>query len=231
MSSVLGFLCVLSAFTATGFSLSCKVCMGPDASSCYGSSETCPPENACGAVRTVTKTNGNQVNEQFSISCTPVKQCSTPGSISLPYGKILRGTSCCYTSHCVPPTPLLPADDQEANGLYCGTCMTTTSNYCTAEERMACMGKEDMCLLQTSVSTGAAPSQEAFRGCSTKTYCDLLKQSVKSETRSIELTHTCTPGENQTLTDPGNSSPSNYGHYLLGPLISGLVCLNLWSIL
>ncbi|CAI9611974.1 unnamed protein product [Staurois parvus] len=104
MSSLLGFLCVLSAFTATGYSLSCKLCVGSDSSSCIGTLETCPPDHACGAVRTVTKINENEVDLYF-ISCVPLKECNSPGSISVPKGKIRRGTSCCHTSNCIPPAP------------------------------------------------------------------------------------------------------------------------------
>ncbi|XP_072282014.1 phospholipase A2 inhibitor and Ly6/PLAUR domain-containing protein-like isoform X2 [Pyxicephalus adspersus] len=205
--------------------------MGPDASTCVGTSQTCPSDHACGAVRTVTQLGENKV-DIYVISCVPVKECNSPGSISVPNGKIRRGISCCYTSNCTPPEPRLPADVKEANGLVCGTCLTESSTFCSAEEVMECTGKEDMCLFQTSVTTGIISTQEALRGCSTKTYCDLGEQSVKSAQMSIELTYSCTPGENQTKIAPtelDNVGNSHNGHSPSTTLICFFLLLLLCS--
>ncbi|XP_018417674.1 PREDICTED: phospholipase A2 inhibitor 25 kDa subunit-like [Nanorana parkeri] len=231
MRSILELLCVLSAFTATGYSLTCKLCVGQGSSSCIGTSETCPPDHGCGAVHTVTKIDEKEMNI-YLISCVPVKKCNTPGSISITNGKIRRGTSCCHTSNCIPPAPKLPADDKQANGLFCGTCVTEASDNCSAEEMMECTGKEDMCLFQTSVTTGDISVQEALRGCSTKSYCDLSKQSVKSTLMNVETTYSCTPGQNRTVTappDPENEGNSNGGRYPSVTLITMLLLFLLCS--
>ncbi|XP_077312646.1 phospholipase A2 inhibitor NAI-like [Lithobates pipiens] len=225
MSSLLGYLCVLSAFTATGYSLTCKLCLGQDSSSCVGTTETCSPDHACGAVRTVTKINENEMDLYF-ISCVALKECNSPGSISVPNGKIRRGTSCCYTSNCIPPAPQLPADDKEANGLFCGTCVTESSTDCSPEGIMECTGKEDMCLFQTTLTTGLLNTKEALRGCSTKSYCNLAKQSVKSDQMNVELTYSCTPGGNHTTitpTDQDNAGNSHIAHSPSATLISILL--------
>lgn len=221
----MGFLCVLSAFTATGYSLTCKQCLGQDPSSCVGTTETCPADHACGAVRSVTKINESEMDLYF-ISCVALKECNSPGSISAPGRKIRRGTSCCYTSNCVPPAPQLPADDKEANGLFCGTCLTETSTDCSPDGIMECTGKEDMCLFQTTLTTGLLNSQEALRGCSTKSYCNLAKQSVKSVQMNVELTYSCTLGGNLTAiapTDQDNAGNSHSGHHPSATLISILL--------
>ncbi|KAM5132649.1 uncharacterized protein ACMZJ9_019422 [Mantella aurantiaca] len=227
MRSFLGLLGVLSAFTATGYSLTCRLCRGQDSSSCAGTIQTCPPDHACGAVHTETKINENAA-DVYSISCLPVKECNSPGSISILNGKIRRGSSCCYTSNCIPPAPQLPADDKETNGLFCATCVTKTSSYCDAETIMKCTGKEDMCLSQASITTGIISTQEALQGCSTKSYCDLVMQPVKGNQVNTDVTYSCTPGKTHPVVAPtksDNAGNSHSGHPPSGTLISVLLFL------
>ncbi|KAE8594363.1 hypothetical protein XENTR_v10019605 [Xenopus tropicalis] len=190
----LGILSVLSALAATGYSLSCQTCMSAGSTPCQGESLPCPADNACAATYALTTANGVTVSQVYTLSCAPRSQCDKPGSISIPDGKIKRGTSCCYTDNCTPPTPTLPAVNNQVNGLVCRTCASADSAWCYTSDTMQCTGDEKMCLLQTTEIKGSVSSKVAVRGCATKSICDLGGTSVSSPEFSMDVKFSCTSG-------------------------------------
>ncbi|XP_031762432.1 phospholipase A2 inhibitor and Ly6/PLAUR domain-containing protein-like [Xenopus tropicalis] len=197
MRSLLGTLCALSVFAATGYSLSCQTCMSAGSTPCQGQSLPCPPDSACVATYTLTTTNGVTVSEAYTLSCAPLGRCDKPGSFSFPKSKLKMGTSCCYTDNCSPPTPTLPADNNQVNGLVCPTCASADSAWCYTSDTMQCTGDENMCLLQTTEIK--VSSKVAVRGCATKSICDLGSTSVSYPGYSMDVKFSCTSGSFGTL--------------------------------
>ncbi|XP_031761701.1 phospholipase A2 inhibitor 25 kDa subunit isoform X1 [Xenopus tropicalis] len=194
MKLPLGILSILSALAATGYSLSCQTCIGVGSTPCQGQSMSCPADNACAATYTLTTAHGVTVSQVYTLSCAPRSQCDKPGSISIPDGKIKRGISCCYTDDCTPPTPTLPVDAFQPNGLVCRTCTSADSTWCYTDDTMRCTGEENRCLLQTTTLTGSVSSKVAVRGCATKSICDLGGTSVSSPEFSMDVKFSCTSG-------------------------------------
>ncbi|XP_040182760.1 phospholipase A2 inhibitor and Ly6/PLAUR domain-containing protein-like [Rana temporaria] len=177
-SAMLSLLCVLSALTASGHALSCKVCMASFSTWCDGASVVCPAGQVCVSAYTLTTVDGSKVSEEFSRACGPTSQCNTPGSVAIPRGKIKRNTSCCFTENCFPPTPSLPEDNSELNGVTCSTCISPDSDWCHTEETMRCTGNENMCVLESSHQYEPLEQLTAIRGCATQSICDIGTQEV-----------------------------------------------------
>ncbi|XP_075047321.1 phospholipase A2 inhibitor NAI-like [Mixophyes fleayi] len=194
MGSLLGYLCVLSALTATGLSLTCKVCRGNDFDSCSGTNMTCPPDNVCGGSRALTTAHKLKLADVFTIGCVPKHQCNTLGSISTAYRNIKMGTSCCETDYCTPPSPTLPDDDFKPNGLTCQTCVSANSDWCYTDDTFQCIGNENMCILQSTNSYGSSKLSTALRGCATKSICDFGNQSSTSGGVNTKVSISCTSG-------------------------------------
>ncbi|CAI9611972.1 unnamed protein product [Staurois parvus] len=176
---MLSLLCVLSALTATGHALTCKVCMVSYSTYCNGdTSMVCPKGQVCVSAYTLTTMGHSKVSEEFSRGCAPKDQCNTPGSISIPGGKIKRNTSCCFTDNCYPPTPTLPEDNFEPNGVTCATCASSYSDWCYNDKTMRCTGDENMCILESSHQYEPIDQMLALRGCATRSICDIGTQEI-----------------------------------------------------
>ncbi|XP_075047322.1 phospholipase A2 inhibitor NAI-like [Mixophyes fleayi] len=193
MGSLLGFLCVLSALSATGFSLTCKHCFGTT-TSCSGTTMTCPADYACGGSRTKTTSSGITISESYEITCVRKDECNTEGIISTPISRIKQGTSCCFTDNCTPPLPSLPQDNDRPNGLTCRTCMTGESDWCYTEDTMQCTGEENMCILMRANIYGSTKISTATRGCSTKSICSLGSKTTTHGGMNIKASVSCTSG-------------------------------------
>ncbi|XP_063798370.1 phospholipase A2 inhibitor NAI-like [Pseudophryne corroboree] len=150
LKSLLLFLCILSALLEAGYALSCNMCINMNDPYCQGSSMDCPADNVCASSYTVTYIYESAVSKVFSRACAPKSQCNISGSASVPNGKIKIRINCCETDNCIPPTPTLPEDNVQRNGLTCETCGSDSSNYCDSDETMQCTGNERRCLLQTT---------------------------------------------------------------------------------
>ncbi|XP_075462388.1 phospholipase A2 inhibitor NAI-like [Ascaphus truei] len=194
MSSLLTFTWVISALIATGYSLSCKVCLSTDHTSCTGDSTICSAGKVCMSSYTVTTAPDHEVNTIFVRSCELQRECGMSGSINIPDGKIKMGTTCCTSDNCTPPIPTLPADNDVMNGVTCRTCASADSNWCYTSDTMECTGNEKMCLLQTTEMSGSISHISALRGCATKSVCDIGDQHVSGDGITIKLTHTCSSG-------------------------------------
>ncbi|XP_075047324.1 phospholipase A2 inhibitor NAI-like isoform X2 [Mixophyes fleayi] len=177
MGSLIGFLCVLSALTATGFSLTCNLCLISKYTSCPEKIMECLPDTACGVSHTTTETHGMIYSETLDLSCVHKNQCNTQGSITTNYGKIKRSTSCCHTDNCIAPMPTMPADNLQPNGLICPTCQSD-SIWCYTAETMLCTGDENMCYFQTTELYEPERISSAFRGCASESICSLKTQGT-----------------------------------------------------
>ncbi|XP_075046787.1 phospholipase A2 inhibitor NAI-like [Mixophyes fleayi] len=194
LESLLAFLCILSVLSATGYSLSCKVCMDMFSTFCDGPSMVCPADNACASSYTVTTAYGSALSRVFSMSCAPRHQCNMLGSVGVPNGKIKMSITCCYKDDCTPPMPTLPADNSQKNGLTCPTCTSADSTWCYTGDTMQCAGSENMCLLQTTENIAPIKQSVAVRGCATESICSLGTQRVEFGKLKSILTFSCNDG-------------------------------------
>ncbi|XP_075046788.1 phospholipase A2 inhibitor NAI-like [Mixophyes fleayi] len=187
----LGFLCILSALSATGYSLSCKVCTDMNFFSCDGPSEDCPADSACGSSITMRTEYVSAVNHEFTRSCVPKQQCDNSVSFMIPNGVMRKSTSCCFTDDCTPPLPAFLADGYQPNGVTCPTCMSATSTWCNSEDTMQCAGSENMCLLQTTRTYAPVRQSLAVRGCATESMCSLGTQYLNIGNLKSKLKFKC----------------------------------------
>ncbi|XP_063798357.1 urokinase plasminogen activator surface receptor-like [Pseudophryne corroboree] len=162
---------ILSALVATSVSLSCLQCQVHGDQTCTGTPQMCPPEaEVCVSTVKSNLTDGAE-RKTFRRYCGDRNLCSLTGSYSVPTGKIKLSSSCCYTSGCAPPTPLLPADKTEKNKVSCKGCPTKEGKPCPSDVTMECTGDEDKCISVTFVS---GHSETSVAGCSTPALCDRM---------------------------------------------------------
>ncbi|KAM3922410.1 phospholipase A2 inhibitor and Ly6/PLAUR domain-containing protein-like [Leptodactylus fuscus] len=192
MISVFGILTFLSALTATSYALSCTECLSAS-STCSGISVPCPTGYVCGSAYTETNTAGVKT-EVLVRQCVPSKECNFKGSMGIPIGHIRMVTSCCYTDGCTPNLPASSPTSSNPNGLVCRSCISADSNWCYTSDTMQCTGDENMCLLQTTKTSGPISSSTAIRGCATKSICDLGSKSETVGGLSSSVKFICTSG-------------------------------------
>ncbi|XP_063800043.1 phospholipase A2 inhibitor gamma subunit B-like [Pseudophryne corroboree] len=195
MMKSLGFLAVLSALAATGYSITCKSCW-QFATACTSPTVSCPAGNVCVSSYSVVQTVTSSTPQiQYSISCGLRDHCNITGSMTFIYGTVRTGTSCCDTDDCTPPTPILPALSSQKNGLTCRTCYSDKSDYCYNGDTLQCNGEETKCGLMSRKLTGTINLNEAIRGCSTKSFCDVLgPQSASISGLNVDAKMYCSDG-------------------------------------
>ncbi|XP_040183168.1 phospholipase A2 inhibitor subunit gamma B-like [Rana temporaria] len=190
--ALIAVLCVLSALTATGYSFSCQLCVASDQTTCSGVNILCPTNYVCGTKlsnMTISGTSTLTVNRL----CSPPDQCNKSGSVTIPGGTVLVGMSCCYTSECNPPMPILSSmTDNSTNGITCRSCLTVNSNECYNSNTIRCTGSETKCLLQNTKITGTQPVTVAMRGCATEDICSFGSQSFNSSSFTSTYNYICT---------------------------------------
>ncbi|XP_075462394.1 uncharacterized protein LOC142497880 [Ascaphus truei] len=192
-------MCLLQTTKKTGYSLSCRECVGMAGTSCTGSSITCPAGNVCISSYTVTNIGGIEAIN-LARGCESQSQCGMSGSISTALSTIKTSTSCCTTDNCTPPIPTLPADNNVKNGLTCRTCVSADSNWCYTPDTMQCTGDEKMCFLQSTKISGSSSLTTAVRGCATQSICNMGSQSSSSGGTTVDVKTSCTNGRSSSLT-------------------------------
>ncbi|KAM4015094.1 phospholipase A2 inhibitor and Ly6/PLAUR domain-containing protein-like [Anomaloglossus baeobatrachus] len=192
MSSLIGLLSLLLTIAATSYALSCTECMSPS-STCSGNSGTCPSGQVCGTAYLET-TKGGKKTEFVMRSCTPSSECNIKGSTSTAEAQLRMVTSCCNTDNCSPSSLELPAKGTNLNGLVCRSCVSDDSTWCYTPDTVQCTGDENMCLLQSTKMSGSASKSAAYRGCATKSICDLGSTSKTIGSLLIEEKTICTSG-------------------------------------
>ncbi|XP_066428756.1 phospholipase A2 inhibitor and Ly6/PLAUR domain-containing protein-like [Eleutherodactylus coqui] len=190
MTSLFGFLCLVSALTATSCALSCTKCMSTS-STCSGISITCPSGSVCGSTYTQSFVEG-VTSELLIRGCVPSSECNLSGTMSIMNGQFGTVSSCCSSDDCTPTLPTLPTKSYNPNGVICRSCVTAQSTWCYTSDTVQCTGDENMCLLQTTEIPGSGSG--AMRGCATKSFCDIGSQSINTGGSTMKATYTCTSG-------------------------------------
>ncbi|OCT73603.1 phospholipase A2 inhibitor and Ly6/PLAUR domain-containing protein [Xenopus laevis] len=206
MRSLLGIICVLSVFAATGYSLNCMKCLSTEI--CYV--VTCPSNQVCASLLMNVSIPENDNSQIMLRTCAPLQECNVNGTLSFPESsKITFASSCCFKDFCTPITPKLPENGEETNEVTCPTCLSYGSDKCDALESVHCTGNENMCYTGTTtipVSAGILNSVAA-RGCATKSLCDFAKTQMNIlKTLTIGTNIRCTGGAFDL--DPGFLLPA-----------------------
>ncbi|KAM4651758.1 ly6/PLAUR domain-containing protein 8-like [Discoglossus pictus] len=177
---------ILTAWVATGYSLSCIQCSSTETSTCTGLPRTCPTEYAC--VSSITRTGDGTI---FNRGCDNIELCGKSGSGSIPETKLKFSYTCCNTDNCTPPIPTLPADNTMKNGVTCLGCRTFESDSCNGTA-VDCTGDENQCIKYINRSTRepTAPSL-ILQGCASKGLCEIA-EVTKAEDFITEVT--CSSG-------------------------------------
>ncbi|XP_066428749.1 phospholipase A2 inhibitor and Ly6/PLAUR domain-containing protein-like [Eleutherodactylus coqui] len=187
MISLIGFLSLFSALTATSSAISCTKCASTSMT-CSGSSITCPDGFMCGSEYTDL---GEGLRAKHLIrKCTPSSECNFSGSMTMTEERFALGISCCSTDNCTPTLPTVPTKGHNPNGVICPSCASAKSTSCYTSDTIQCTADENMCLLEAIEIKGSASG--AMRGCGTKSYCDLGSQSYTAGGSTIKTTYTCT---------------------------------------
>ncbi|KAG9469310.1 hypothetical protein GDO78_020868 [Eleutherodactylus coqui] len=106
MISLIGFLSLVLALTATSSALSCTQCMSTS-STCSGDSITCSSRSVCGSTYTQSLVEGVRTVNLIR-GCIPSSDCNFSGTMSISQGRIAVGISCCSTDNCTPTLPTAP---------------------------------------------------------------------------------------------------------------------------
>eukprot|EP00079_Xenopus_tropicalis_P014016 XP_002944220.1 PREDICTED: phospholipase A2 inhibitor subunit gamma B-like [Xenopus tropicalis] len=205
MSSTLAPVCILLAFVAAGYCLSCTNCVNKDGTTCSGDAVTCPADQVCAALLSSTITAGKNDMKMFASFCAPQQECGVSGSISFsPSSKKIFASSCCSTDKCTPATPTLPDNKDQPNGVTCPTCISDSSK-CIDEGNMQCTGSEDMCFAGKTTETS---SPVEVRGCASKSACDIASKSQESIFKHLNITANspCTSGSTKEVTGETNKA-------------------------
>ncbi|XP_071969516.1 uncharacterized protein [Engystomops pustulosus] len=125
-------------------------------------------------------------------TCVLTSECNFTGTLRLKEGHIQLATSCCDKDRCIPNEPKFPAVSTKVNGLVCRSCSSLSSNWCYTSDTVQCTGNEDRCLLQATEIKGSVST--SFRGCATKSLCDLGSQTQTIEGVTTKVKFVCTDG-------------------------------------
>ncbi|KAM4651463.1 phospholipase A2 inhibitor gamma subunit B-like [Discoglossus pictus] len=191
MGPLLAITFVLSAFTATGYSLSCIQCMTTDGSSCIGASIGCSStENVCVSSITRTTVGVEEPLTVFSRTCGKSEWCGKVTSISHPGGYIKNNHTCCYMDDCTPPIPTIPTESTKKNGKICRGCFSATSDSC-ADIAMECTGNEIQCIKVITTTSGIFSTKSILSGCASNATCEIGDQYSISEHVQVKAEVSC----------------------------------------
>ncbi|KAM4704495.1 phospholipase A2 inhibitor NAI-like [Rhinophrynus dorsalis] len=195
MSWFLTISCILSAFIAKGYSLTCTQCISMDGSQCTGPSVSCASSDyACTSSYTVTIMGSIETSKQFVRVCEKKTNCGKAGSVTIPGGRIRSVSTCCYTDNCTPIEPVFPHEKTGKNGIKCDGCIAINSRTCETDTKVECSGNEDMCITQISTVSGRLTTVTAVRGCASKEVCEVGNQNIELENVKMNIDTTCTGG-------------------------------------
>ncbi|XP_073425942.1 uncharacterized protein [Dendrobates tinctorius] len=189
------FLIILALFSLVmkGYSLSCISCFSGNVTNCFGGSISCPENNECLSMVLKITINGSTA-QNFFRSCASKNQCNITGSSSFPGGTMEMAANCCSEmDKCTPTEPQLPTtNNTQLNGIVCTQCQSINSDRCDTKNTMSCYGNESMCIRLATTTTVFQTSALAFRGCATKTICDVNQQLFKTDQLTTVYNYICT---------------------------------------
>ncbi|XP_075183281.1 uncharacterized protein LOC142255711 [Anomaloglossus baeobatrachus] len=177
---------------SSSYSMSCISCFNGNVTNCSGGSISCPDSNECLSMFLKITINGS-TSGNFFRSCAPKNQCNITGSSSFSGGTMEMAATCCSeTDMCTPADPQLPSTNStQPNGRVCTMCQSINSDGCDTKNTMSCDGNESMCIHFTTTTTVFQTSELAFRGCSTRSICDINQQLFKTNQLMTVYNYVC----------------------------------------
>ncbi|KAM3923139.1 uncharacterized protein RB166_012249 [Leptodactylus fuscus] len=184
-------LCLQQGFMASSCgSLQCTQCMALGFNSCTeGLTVTCPMGQVCTSMYQQSTVDG-KTSEFLYRSCGPTSHCDKAGSLSIVNKNVRMGITCCFTDNCSSPLPSLPPASTRRNGKVCPMC-SDSNEACRGTKTMDCVGNENQCLLQVTRLQDSPDNVESFRGCSTKSICEIRNQNMSIGILSMESKYLC----------------------------------------
>ncbi|XP_069496970.1 phospholipase A2 inhibitor and Ly6/PLAUR domain-containing protein [Ambystoma mexicanum] len=185
--------CFLAAVISGGYSLICDTCTNANGDSCTGAAQTCDAsQDTCIFTLTETRTP-KEKTQSFAKSCGKSKDCKLLSSMSNEQVKIMSTSKCCNTDRCTPEPVSVPRRDEEANGIVCPACYTSSTEECTGQGTVQCKGVENQCIKYGMPVATGADAPYAIRGCANKIMCDtkgkLAFPSITAELKKFECSH------------------------------------------
>ncbi|KAG8548821.1 hypothetical protein GDO81_024008 [Engystomops pustulosus] len=192
METLWVLLSFILALARTGWSLQCIQCTAFEGESCTtGPSITCAKGEVC-TTKNQHAIIGGATSATMYRSCGPPTHCNKTGSFTVVQRTMKIGISCCSTDNCLSPVPELPPTSTRKNGRVCGLCGAPKED-CTPTTTINCVGNEDKCLLHVTRLNGPN-NVESYRGCSTKSICDIRFLNQSSGVVNIEADYFCSNG-------------------------------------
>ncbi|XP_069802878.1 phospholipase A2 inhibitor 25 kDa subunit-like [Dendropsophus ebraccatus] len=171
----------------------CTQCMAFGLDTCTeGPAETCQSGQVCTSTYILTTKDGNTDDSLFT-GCGPTSLCNKTGSYSIMDRSVRMGVSCCSTDNCTSPLPTVPPTNNRRNGKVCQVC-GDANEACKATTTMECAGSEDRCFLLVNKITEPAENVESYRGCATKSFCDIASQKMDIGIVKMEMKYLCNGG-------------------------------------
>ncbi|XP_069802782.1 uncharacterized protein [Dendropsophus ebraccatus] len=199
-------------------SLLCWQCQGSINIKCEHYA-VCSAENvAC--VTVISETSyGGKTTTQLMKRCGYSTECNSTGIITTAQGRISRNTTCCYSDNCISPTPTLPSENNETNGLICDSCYLKDHGSCTGRDGINCTGNATQCISYTQkVIEGTFTSSEILHGCAHPSICDSGNINVTYGDKILQETKICSIPAKSSVHPPNILlPPENNTH-------NGLVC-------
>ncbi|XP_032083113.1 phospholipase A2 inhibitor and Ly6/PLAUR domain-containing protein-like [Thamnophis elegans] len=121
---------------------------------------------------------------------------------------IARG-NCCQTDLCnAEPLPLENYEDFQPNGLQCPGCFALDEDSCEANQSVACVGEQDLCITITHKTVAEFPPLGSFsektthQGCTTKSSCSFRPGYSKMAGGLIHMNVTILECRNASSSEP-----------------------------
>ncbi|XP_069804369.1 uncharacterized protein [Dendropsophus ebraccatus] len=172
-------------------SLLCWQCQGSVDIKCEQYAVCSAENDAC--VTVISKTSyGGKTTTQLMKRCGFSLECNRAGIITTTQGSISRNTTCCYSDNCISPTPTLPSENNETNGLICDSCYVKDNAICTGKDHINCTGNATQCISYTEkVIEGSFTSSEILHGCAHPSICDSGNINVTYDRKILQETKIC----------------------------------------
>ncbi|XP_073513685.1 phospholipase A2 inhibitor NAI-like [Phyllobates terribilis] len=198
-SSCLLFFCILWSIAATDVPMSCVKCVGENENSCHGIAQKCSSAtDECISVIELTKIGVRETSffMRFCGNCSLQKT----GFVRFDKGILKINATCCNTSKCTPPVPIIPPgkafskDEVKGNGIRCKSCYASNARNCDCSMHVNCTAGETRCISRYMSATGGHNHVATMRGCTTTEMCEVIKAteiSMKLNTTRIKSNFSC----------------------------------------
>ncbi|XP_073511910.1 uncharacterized protein [Phyllobates terribilis] len=166
----------ISICITTGHALSCIECSTSSSTTCTGNNVTCPSGFVCKSFYSGGRRGESTFLKETTRSCAHPSGCNMKTSMSINEIRFNMASSCCDTDNCSPSIPELSPISSVPNGVTCPSFMAIGANLIQSSGPMTCTGDQNQC----AIMEGNGEFVALFRGCATKSFCDVGSQTDTS---------------------------------------------------